>query len=218
MSHELKTPIFNIQGYILTLLDGALDDPKIASKFLKRAAKSVDRMTSLIKDMDVLSKVETGQYDIRLEPVQLKLLIEDTLQGVESYARKNDANISVDFQVDERTDVLCDTARIEQVLDNLIVNSIKYSDGVKKVAIAIIDLENKVQISVKDNGFGIPEKDQGRIFERFYRVDKARTRDAGGSGLGLSIVKHIIDRHNQTIMVQSKEGEGTTFKFTLNKA
>ncbi|MGD1981483.1 MAG: ATP-binding protein [Flavobacteriales bacterium] len=218
VSHELKTPIFNIQGYILTLLDGALDDPKIASKFLKRAAKSVERMTSLIKDMDVLSKVETGQYDIRLEPVQLKLLIEDTLQGVESYARKNDANISVDFQVDERTDVLCDTARIEQVLDNLIVNSIKYSDGEKKVAIAITDIENKVQISVKDNGFGIPEKDQGRIFERFYRVDKARTRDAGGSGLGLSIVKHIIDRHNQTIMVQSKEGEGTTFKFTLDKA
>lgn len=218
VSHELKTPIFNIQGYILTLLDGALDDPKIASKFLKRAAKSVDRMTSLIKDMDVLSKVETGQYDIRLEPVQLKLLIEDTLQGVESYARKNDANISVDFQVDERTNVLCDTARIEQVLDNLIVNSIKYSDGEKKVAIAITDIENKVQISVKDNGFGIPEKDLGRIFERFYRVDKARTRDAGGSGLGLSIVKHIIDRHNQTIMVQSKEGEGTTFKFTLDKA
>ena len=127
VSHELKTPIFNIQGYILTLLDGAKDDPKIAARFLKRAAKSVDRMTSLIKDMDVLSKVETGQYDIRLEPVQLNLLIEDTLQGVESYARKNDAKISVDFQVDERIDVLCDSARIEQVLDNLIVNAIKYS-------------------------------------------------------------------------------------------
>ncbi len=218
VSHELKTPIFNIQGYILTLLDGAKDDPKIAARFLKRAAKSVDRMTSLIKDMDVLSKVESGQYDIRLEPVQLNLLIEDTLQGVESYARKNDAKISVDFEVDERVDVLCDSARIEQVLDNLVVNAIKYSDDNKKVKIKVEDLESKVQISIKDNGFGIPEKDLGRIFERFYRVDKARSRDAGGSGLGLSIVKHIIDKHNQTITVTSQEGKGTTFKFTLNKA
>lgn len=218
VSHELKTPIFNIQGYILTLLDGAKDDPKIATKFLKRAAKSVDRMTSLVKDMDVLSKVETGMYDIRLEPTRLHLLIEDTLQGVESYARKNDAKISVDFQVDERIDVLCDSARIEQVLDNLIVNAIKYSDDNKKVKIKVQDLESKVQISIKDNGFGIPEKDLGRIFERFYRVDKARSRDAGGSGLGLSIVKHIIDKHNQTITVTSKDGKGTTFKFTLNKA
>lgn len=218
VSHELKTPIFNIQGYILTLLDGAKDDPKIAAKFLKRAAKSVDRMTSLIKDMDVLSKVESGQYDIRLEPVQLNLLIEDTLQGVESYARKNDAKISVDFKVDERVDVLCDSARIEQVLDNLVVNAIKYSDNNKKVDIKVEELESKVQISIIDNGFGIPEKDLGRIFERFYRVDKARSRDAGGSGLGLSIVKHIIDKHKQTITVVSKEGEGTTFKFTLDKA
>jgi len=218
VSHELKTPIFNIQGYILTLLDGAKDDPKIAARFLKRAAKSVDRMTSLIKDMDVLSKVESGQYDIRLEPVQLNLLIEDTLQGVESYARKNDAKISVEFEVDERVDVLCDSARIEQVLDNLVVNAIKYSDNNKKVKIKVEDLESKVQVSIKDNGFGIPEKDLGRIFERFYRVDKARSRDAGGSGLGLSIVKHIIDKHNQTITVASTEGQGTTFKFTLNKA
>lgn len=217
VSHELKTPIFNIQGYILTLLDGAKDDPKIAARFLKRAAKSVDRMTSLIKDMDVLSKVESGQYDIRLEPLQLNLLIEDTLQGVESFARKNGAKITVDFDVDERTEVLCDAARIEQVLDNLIVNAIKYSDDNKQVKIKISDLESKVQISVRDNGFGIPEKDLGRIFERFYRVDKARSRDAGGSGLGLSIVKHIIDKHKQTITVTSKEGLGTTFKFTLNK-
>lgn len=218
VSHELKTPIFNIQGYILTLLDGAKDDPKIATKFLKRTAKSVDRMTSLIKDMDVLSKVESGQYDIRLEPVQLKLLIEDTLQNVESYARKNNASIEVEFDADEGIEVLCDSVRIEQVLDNLIVNAIKYSDDNKKVKIKVQDLESKVQISIEDNGFGIPEKDLGRIFERFYRVDKARSRDAGGSGLGLSIVKHIIDKHNQTITVTSKDGKGTTFKFTLNKA
>ena len=218
VSHELKTPIFNIQGYILTLLDGAKDDPKIATKFLKRAAKSVDRMTSLVKDMDVLSKVETGMYDIRLEPTRLHLLIEDTLLGVESFAQKYDAKIEVKYTCEKSQVVLCDTAKMEQVLDNLIVNAIKYSDDNKKVKIKVEELESKVQISIQDNGFGIPEKDLGRIFERFYRVDKARSRDAGGSGLGLSIVKHIIDKHNQTIAVTSKEGKGTTFKFTLNKA
>lgn len=218
VSHELKTPIFNIQGYILTLLDGAKDDPKIATKFLKRAAKSVDRMTSLVKDMDVLSKVETGRYDIRLEPTRLHLLIEDTLLGVESFAQKYDAKIEVKYTCEKSQVVLCDTAKMEQVLDNLIVNAIKYSDDNRKVKIVVKELESKVQISIKDNGFGIPEKDLGRIFERFYRVDKARSRDAGGSGLGLSIVKHIIERHNQTITVTSKEGKGTTFRFTLNKA
>jgi len=218
VSHELKTPIFNIQGYVLTLLDGAKDDPKIAAKFLKRAAKSVERMTSLIKDMDVLSKVESGQYDIRLEPVQLGVLIEDTLQGVESFARKNDAEISVKLKVDEQDEVLCDSARIEQVLDNLIVNAIKYSDKNKQVKLVVEEVESKLQFSVIDNGFGIPQKDLGRVFERFYRVDKARSRDAGGSGLGLSIVKHIIDRHNETIVVDSEEGKGTEFKFTLAKA
>ena len=218
VSHELKTPIFNIQGYVLTLLDGAKDDPKIVAKFLKRAAKSVERMTSLIKDMDVLSKVESGQYDIRLEPVQLAVLIEDTLQGVESFARKNDAEISVEIQGDEMNQVLCDSARIQQVLDNLIVNAIKYSDNNKQVKLIIEELESKFQFNVIDNGFGIPEKDLGRVFERFYRVDKARSRDAGGSCLGLSIVKHIIDRHNETIVVDSEEGKGTEFKFTLAKA
>jgi len=218
VSHELKTPIFNIQGYILTLLDGAKDDPKIATKFLKRASKSVERMTSLIKDMDALSKVETGQYDIRLEPVRLNLLLEDTLLGIESFAKKNEAKLKVKNELGDQIEVLCDAARIEQVLDNLLVNAIKYSDDKKKVKIIVEELEGKVQISIADNGFGIPEKDLGRVFERFYRVDKARSRDAGGSGLGLSIVKHIIDKHNETIVVNSEEGKGTTFKFTLAKA
>ena len=114
--------------------------------------------------------------------------------------------------------VLCDSARIQQVLDNLIVNAIKYSDNNKQVKLIIEELESKFQFNVIDNGFGIPEKDLGRVFERFYRVDKARSRDAGGSGLGLSIVKHIIDRHNETIVVDSEEGKGTEFKFTLAKA
>lgn len=218
VSHELKTPIFNIQGYILTLLDGAKDDPKITAKFLKRAAKSVDRMTSLIKDMDVLSKVETGRYDIRLEPARLNLLIEDTLLGIESFAEKYHAKIKVKYRCQKEQSVLCDTARIEQVLDNLMVNAIKYSEDPRSVKLLIEDLGEKIQISVIDRGVGIPEKDINRIFERFYRVDKARTREAGGSGLGLSIVKHIIERHEETIAVHSEYGEGSTFKFTLAKA
>ena len=218
VSHELKTPIFNIQGYILTLLDGAKDDPKIATKFLNRAAKSVDRMTSLVKDMDVLSKVETGRYDIRLEPTRLNLLIEDTLLGIESLAQKYDAKINVKYRCEKSQSVFCDTAKIEQVLDNLMVNAVKYSEDPRIVKLLLEDLGEKIQVSVIDNGFGIPEKDLGRVFERFYRVDKARSREAGGSGLGLSIVKHIIDRHNETIVVHSEEGKGTEFKFTLAKA
>lgn len=217
VSHELKTPIFNIQGYILTLLDGAMDDPKVAPKFLKRAAKSVERMTSLIKDMDVLSKVESGQYDITLEPVNLHNLIDDTIQSLESYMAKRGAKIKVELNVPRALDVLCDAPRLEQVLDNLLVNAMKYSAEGKTVKLSCEEFDEKVQISIKDKGYGIPEKDLGRIFERFYRVDKARTREQGGSGLGLSIVKHIIDKHNETITVKSEEGEGTEFKFTLAK-
>ena len=218
VSHELKTPIFNIQGYILTLLDGAKEDPKIATKFLKRAAKSVERMTSLVKDMDVLSKVETGQYDIRLEPTRLDLLIEDTLLSLETFAVKNDAKTKVKYDCLKSQLVLCDTGKIEQVLDNLIVNAIKYSAEPQSVKIVLEDVGAKIQISIVDKGYGIPAKDIHRIFERFYRVDKARSRDAGGSGLGLSIVKHIIDRHGESIEVHSVEGIGTTFRFTLAKA
>ena len=218
VSHELKTPIFNIQGYILTLLDGAMDDPAVAKRFLKRAAKSVDRMTQLIKDMDVLSKVESGQYDIQKRPVRLRSVLEDALQGMDGFVKRRKAVIKLDWQVNSSVEVLCDPPRIVQVLDNLIVNAIKYSEEGKAVVVGIKEFENKVQVSVKDQGYGIPEKDLGRIFERFYRVDKARSREAGGSGLGLSIVKHIIDKHGETITVNSKEGEGTTFRFTLNKA
>lgn len=218
VSHELKTPIFNIQGYILTLLDGAKDDPKIATKFLKRAAKSVDRMTSLIKDMDALAKVESGQYDIRKSPTRTSLLLEDTLQGIESYVEKHNAHISVMNQTNGNSRVLCDPAKIEQVLDNLLVNAIKYGGTKKNVRLIVRERGTKVEFAVEDDGIGIPERDLGRIFERFYRVDKARSRDVGGSGLGLSIVKHIIDKHDETITVSSQDGKGTTFRFTLAKA
>lgn len=215
VSHELKTPIFNIQGYIYTLLDGALKDEKVAKKFLKRAAKSVERMTQLVKDMDVLSKVESGEYDVQLRPVIVRNLLDDALEEIENLANKRQAKIKVNFFIDDNTQVLCDAARLEQVLDNLLVNAIKYSAEGSLVIVTVSELKNRVEFKIKDHGFGISEEDLPHIFERFYRVDKARSRDAGGTGLGLSIVKHIIERHGETIKVASTEGVGTEFTFTL---
>ena len=219
VSHELKTPIFNIQGYVLTLLDGAAEDPKFRKKFLKRAAKSVERMTTLVNDMDTLSKVESGQYDLIKQAVDPRKLVGEAILSVDSVARKEDATVVRKSLLPDGTKVLCDPDKILQVLNNLIINAIKYGDEKdKKVDIMLNDLGPHVQISVKDRGVGIPESDLPRIFERFYRVDKARSRDAGGSGLGLSIVKHILDRHDESITVDSIPGWGTTFHFTLRKA
>lgn len=217
VSHELKTPIFNIQGYIYTLLDGAINDEKVAKKFLRRAAKSVERMTQLVKDMDVLTKVESGEYDVQIRPVRARTLVDDALEEVENLAVKRKSKIEVKFNVDPKTQILCDAARLEQVLDNLLVNAIKYSEDGANVILTVSNLQNKVEFRIKDHGFGISETDLPHIFERFYRVDKARSRDAGGTGLGLSIVKHIIDRHGESIRVQSKEGVGTEFIFTLKR-
>jgi len=217
VSHELKTPIFNIQGYIYTLLDGALKDEKVAKKFLKRAAKSVERMTQLVKDMDVLTKVESGEYDVQLRPVIVRNLIDDALSEIENLANKRKSRIKIHFAVEENTQVLCDAARLEQVLDNLLVNAIKYSPEDSSVDFFISGTREKIEFRIKDQGFGISEEDLPHIFERFYRVDKARSRDAGGTGLGLSIVKHIIERHGESIKVQSKEGQGTEFTFTLKR-
>jgi two-component system phosphate regulon sensor histidine kinase PhoR len=218
VSHELKTPIFNIQGYIHTLLDGAYKDKEVAQKFLKRAAKSVDRMTELVKDLDVLSKVESGEYDIHIRPVLVQNIIEEALEEIENFAAKRGAKISLSLDLPSKTKVLCDAARIEQVLDNLLVNAIKYSGEPAMVDLKVLDEKGKVRFIVKDRGFGIPEGDLPHVFERFYRVDKARSRDAGGTGLGLSIVKHIIDRHGEIITVKSGEGIGSEFSFTLKKS
>ncbi len=217
VSHELKTPIFNIQGYIYTLLDGALKDEKVAKKFLKRAAKSVERMTQLVKDMDVLTKVESGEYDVQLRPVIVRNLIDDALSEIENLANKRESSIKIHFAIDENTQVLCDAARLEQVLDNLLVNAIKYSPEDSTVDFFISGTRERIEFRIKDQGFGISEEDLPHIFERFYRVDKARSRDAGGTGLGLSIVKHIIERHGEAIKVESTEGIGTEFTFTLKR-
>lgn len=220
VSHELKTPIFNIQGYVLTLLDGGLADPSINKKYLKRASKSVDRLISLVQDMDTLNKLESGILEIRKVEFSLEGLIQDVLDMLEDSAKKRGAKLNFENHSGKKvTTVFADPSRIEQILFNLIMNSIKYGrkeDG--QVNVSLFDLDDRFLIEIADNGMGIPEEDIARIFERFYRVDKSRTRDAGGSGLGLSIVKHIIDGHQETINVRSTVDVGSTFSFTLIKA
>lgn len=217
ISHELKTPIFSIQGYIHTLLDGAMKDPKVAKKFLKRAAKSVERMSELVKDLEAISKIESGSYEIQLRPVLLRNLIDDSMEALESFILKHKAEVDVVWEVEEDVQVICDSARIEQVLDNLIVNAVKYSPAGSTVLVVIRTNNRKIFIDVRDHGFGIPDGDLARIFERFYRLDKARARNEGGSGLGLSIVKHIVEAHGEDITVSSEERVGSVFTFSLVK-
>jgi two-component system phosphate regulon sensor histidine kinase PhoR len=217
VSHELKTPIFNIQGYILTLIDGGLEDDKINMKYLKRASKSVDRMINLIQDMDTLNKLESGILEIKVSDFDFARLIHDVLDMLEDSAKKRSINLKTTLKRTDEQIVHADPNRIEQVLFNLLINAIKYGKRDGHVNIKTFDMEDRILVEVEDDGMGIPEQDLSRIFERFYRVDKSRTRDAVGSCLGLSIVKHIIDAHKETINVRSTEGVGSTFSFTLKK-
>jgi two-component system phosphate regulon sensor histidine kinase PhoR len=218
VSHELKTPIFNIQGYILTLLDGGINDPEINIKYLKRANKSVERMINLVQDMDALNKLESGVLDLELKVFDIAMMVKDVFEILDTKA--GDRRISLDLVRDfERPiKVLADPYKIEQVLLNLVSNAIKYGRDKGRVEVRFFDMDDKILVEVSDDGSGIPEKDIPRIFERFYRVDKSRTREAGGSGLGLAIVKHILDVHKQTINVRSSKGTGSTFSFTLKKS
>lgn len=217
LSHELKTPIFNIQGYLLTLLEGGLHDPKINVNYLERASKSVDRMISLIEDLDDISKLESGMIELDVEKTDLVKLIKEVISSLEVKAQN--CNVKLTF-VDLPTKpiwVNIDKDGINQVLVNLIVNSIKYGKENGETLIKLFDMDENMLIEVADNGQGIEKQHLSRLFERFYRVDKSRARLSGGTGLGLSIVKHIIEAHNQTINVRSTPEVGSTFSFTLKK-
>lgn len=217
VSHELKTPIFNIQGYILTLLDGAISDPEINIKYLKRANKSVERMINLIQDMDALNKLENGIMDLELKTFDLATMVKDCFEILEPQAKDRAIKMDLIREFERPIKVYADPYKIEQVILNLLSNAIKYGKDNGKIEVRFFDMDDKLFVEINDNGIGIPEKDIPRIFERFYRVDKSRTRDAGGSGLGLAIVKHILDVHKQTINVRSSTNVGTTFSFTLKK-
>ncbi len=218
ISHELKTPLFTVQGYILTLLDGAMKDKKVRKKYLQRANKGVERLIYIIKDLDMITKLEVGGLVLNKEDFNIIELVQNVFDLLEMKAAKKNISLVFDKEYTESIPVHADKERIEQVLTNLLVNSLKYGkqDGTTEVSIESI-VKNKVLVRVTDNGEGIARDNLTRIFERFFRVDKSGSRKEGGSGLGLSIVKHIVEAHNEKIYVESQFGIGSEFSFTLEK-
>ncbi|WP_299670530.1 ATP-binding protein [uncultured Polaribacter sp.] len=219
VAHELKTPLFTVQGYILTLLEGAIDDKKIRIKYLERANKGVERLVAVTKDLDMIAKLETDGLKLNIEVFNILEIIQNVFDLVEMKAKKRNITLKFDKIYEFPVFVVGDIEKIEQVLINLVVNSIKYGkpNGVSIVAVDNYN-ENKFVIRVIDNGEGIKQQHFPRLFERFYRVDQSRSREQGGSGLGLSIVKHIVEAHNQSVLLKSTFGEGSEFSFTMEKA
>ena len=214
VSHELKTPIFNIQGYVQTLLDGGLEDDKINMKYLQRTNKSVDRMINIVEDLEVISRLETEQSQLDLQPFNILKLAEEVIEAFEMKAEQ--MKISLELHNETRSAlVLGDRDKIHQVLINLVSNSIKYGKNGGVTRVKFFDMGENMLIEIADDGIGIEEDSLDRLFERFYRVDKNRSREIGGTGLGLAIVKHILEGHNQTINVRSTVGVGSTFSFML---
>ena len=219
ISHELKTPIFAIQGFIETLLNGALEDPEVNEDFLKKAMRNVNSLIFLTKDLMEISRLETGEMKSNVEEVFLHDVIVDVIESLTYKAQRDD--VRIDFEeFDKNMQVYADRNQIKQVLINLIENGIKYNSAGGRVNVSVEDYlknESKVIIKVKDSGIGIDDKDIERVTERFFRVDKSRSREKGGTGLGLAIVKHILEAHNEHFYVESKVNEGSTFSFTLKK-
>ena len=217
VSHELKTPIFNIQGYILTLLDGGLYDKEVNMKYLKRTSKSVDRMINIVDDLEVITRLETEETQLEIGKFNIVELAKDVLDQLELKASESKIELSIQKEILTEF-VLGDIDKIQQVFANLISNSIKYGKEGGRTEVRFFDMNENILIEISDDGIGISEMDLPRLFERFYRVDKNRSRKIGGTGLGLAIVKHIIEGHNQTINVRSTVDVGSTFSFILEKA
>lgn len=219
VSHELKTPLFTVQGYLLTLIEGAADDKELRDRYLQRANIGVERLTAIVKDLDLISKLETNELELMLQPFNCLEMVQNIFNLFEMKAKKKNITLRFDKVYEFPEYVMGDPEKIEQVLINLIENAIKYG---KFGGIIMVSLESstpgKVTVSVSDNGEGIKPENQSRLFERFYRVDQSRSRDQGGSGLGLAIVKHIVEAHKEKISVKSNYGAGSTFSFTLKRA
>lgn len=216
LAHELKTPIFNMQGYVLTLLDGGLEDQRVNRDFLQRASRSTDRLIQIVEDLDMISQLESGVVSMKLQPLDLADLVEGSMKEAEQRAASKGINLL--SEVKDNTMVLGDKGRLEQVFANLLNNAIQYGlPGGRVIVRAIAMEQDRWLVEVSDNGIGIAEEHLPRLFERFYRVGTSRSRNEGGSGLGLAIVKHIIEALEGTISVKSAEGEGTTFGFTLQR-
>tara|TARA_B100001250_G_C19811660_1_gene795970 strand:+ start:1387 stop:2169 length:783 start_codon:yes stop_codon:yes gene_type:complete len=215
VSHELKTPIFNIQGYVETLINGALYDKTVNKKYLKRTSKSVDRLIYIIQDLETISQLESEELKLEITEWNLKSVIDEIIDQFEIKLEQK----KIKFLHDKKStnlNVVGDKDKITQVLINLISNSIKYGKRGGFIKIGCHQAKSKCLITIRDNGIGISEKNIPRLFERFYRVDKSRSREQGGTGLGLAIVKHIVEAHGEDINIQSKVGKGTEFSFSIN--
>lgn len=219
VAHELKTPLFTVQGYILTLLDGAMKDKSVRKKYLQRANKAVERLIYIVKDLDMITKIEMGGLTLERESFNIIELIQNAFDLLEMKAQSKELSLVFDKEYKDSIMVYADRERIQQVLTNLIDNSIKYGKASGTTEVAVDHLNQKrCLVRVTDNGEGVEQKHLGRLFERFYRVDKSGSRAVGGSGLGLAIVKHLIEAHNEKIYVESQFGVGSEFSFTLEYA
>jgi two-component system phosphate regulon sensor histidine kinase PhoR len=219
VSHELKTPLFTVQGYLLTLIEGAANDKEIRNRYLERANIGVERLASIVKDLDMISKLESNELNIQVEPFNILEVVQNVFDLFEMKIKKKNMVLRFDKLYEFPVYALGDPEKIEQVLINLIVNAIKYGEFGGTIMVSVESSDNsKILLKVIDNGEGIKTENISRIFERFYRVDKSRSRDQGGSGLGLAIVKHIIEAHKETISLESEYGKGSTFFFTLKRA
>ena len=219
LAHELKTPLFTSESYILTLLDGAIDDDEVNKKYLKIAGKAIHRLNLIVKDLDLITKIESGESEIQRTDFDIINLAQNVFEMLEITASKKNIKLVLDFNDKLLLRVNADNEKIQQVLTNLVENSIKYGKENGTTELVIQELtENKIIVRVTDNGLGIEEKHFNRLFERFYRVDQSGSRKGGGSGLGLAIVKHIMDAHDEKIYIESEFGVGSEFSFTLEKS
>lgn len=218
VSHELKTPIFNIQGYISTLMDGGINDPAINMKYLERTEKSINRLINIVNDLESISLMESSDFTFKFKDFDLIKLTREVFELHESNAQELDIKLKIRKTDLEKIMVHANREKIFEAMSNLIGNSIKYGKQGGATSVIFHDMDNHYLIEIEDNGMGIPEQDIPRVFERFYRSDKSRSREMGGTGLGLAIVKHIIEAHNQSIYCKSKLGEGSSFLFTLQKS
>jgi two-component system phosphate regulon sensor histidine kinase PhoR len=217
VSHELKTPIFNLQGFIHTLIDGGINDPTVNMAYLQKAARNLERLGSIVQDLDSISRLEEGKMILDLQAFDIQSLANEVIDDLDLKAKEKNIKISFKEGANHGYRVRADKDQIRQVLTNLLANSIKYGKQNGSTKISFYDMDKIVLIEVSDNGIGIARHHLKHLFDRFYRVDKSRSRDVGGTGLGLSIVKHIIEAHNQSVHVRSTEGVGSTFGFTLEK-
>lgn len=215
LAHELRTPIFSIQGYILTLLEGGLEDGKVNRDFLERASNGVDRLIRIVEDLDLITQLESGVMTMEVMRMDLNTAVRGAIEALEMKARER--RITLRNELDEEVLVRADHDRLLQVFSNLFNNAVNYGSEGGWCTVRSFDVGDRVLVEVSDNGIGIAEEHLPRLFERFYRVGKSRARNEGGSGLGLAIVKHIVEAHGGTITVKSAEGKGTTFGFTLPK-